>query len=76
MDLARPTLSYLPGDQFCERAVRGDHRVGPLWPITRTSPARGEPASALVPSHNKGQVLPVEVCRLEKHGCKVNVLDP
>ena len=40
MDLASTTLSYLPGDEFCERAVGRDHRVCPLWPITWTSPPR------------------------------------
>ena len=30
MDLARPTFPHLPGDEFCERAVRRDHGVGPL----------------------------------------------
>ncbi len=76
MDLARPPLSYLPGDEFCERAVRCDHGVASLWPITWTSPPRCEPAPALVPPNNKGQVLPVEVLCLEKHGCEVYALDP
>ena len=61
MDLASPSFPHLPGDQFCERTVRRDHRAGPLWPITWTPPSRGEPFPALVPSNNKGQVFPVEV---------------
>ena len=76
MDLARPPLSYLPGDELCERAVRRDHGVGPLRPITWTSPARGKPTPSLVASNNKGHVFPIEVCRLEKHGCEVDTVDP
>ena len=76
MDLASPSLSYLPGDEFCERAVRRDHGVAPLWSITWTPPARGKPAPSLVPSNNKGHVLPIEVCRLEKHRGKVDAVYP
>ena len=76
MDLARPTFPHLPRDQFCERAVRRDHGVPPLWPITWTSPPRCEPASPFVASNNKGQVLPVEVLCPEKHGCEIDALDP
>ena len=49
--ISRPT-AFASGDQFRERAVGRDHRVGPLWPITWTSPPRCEPA-ALVPPNNK-----------------------
>ena len=76
VDLASPSLSYLPGDEFCERAVRRDHGVPPLWPITWTSPPRCEPASPFVPSNNKGHILPIEVRRLEKHGCEVDAIYP
>ena len=76
MDLASPSLSYLPGDEFCERAVRCDHGVPPLWPITWPPPARGKPASPFVASNNKGHILPIEVRRLEKHGCEVDTIDP
>ncbi len=74
MDLASPSFPHLPGDQFRERAVRRDHRAGPLWPITWTPPPRCEPLTTLVPSNNKGQVLPVEVLCLEKHGREVDML--
>ena len=76
MDLASPSLSYLPGDEFGERTVRGDHGVPPLWPITWTSPPRCEPLTTLVPSNNKGHILPIEVRRLKKHGREVDALDP
>ena len=76
MDLASTSLSYLPGDELCERAVGRDHRVCPLWPITWTSPPRCEPASALVASNNKSHVLSIEVLCLEKHGCEVDTIDP
>jgi hypothetical protein len=74
MDLARPSFPHLPGYEFRECAVRRDHRAGPLWPITWTPPPRGQPAAALVASNNKGQVLPIEVLCLEKHGCEVDTL--
>ena len=76
MDLARPTFPHLPGDEFCERAVRRDHGAPPLWPITWTSPPRCEPASPFVPPNNKGHILPIEVRRLEKHGCEIDVIHP
>ena len=76
MDLASPSLSYLPGDEFCERSVRCDHGVPPLWPITWTPPPRCEPASALVASNNKSHVLSIEVLCLEKHGREVDTIDP
>ena len=76
MNLARPTLPHLPGDQLCERAVGRDHGIGPLWPITWTSPPRCEPASPFVASNNKGHILPIEVRRLKKHGREVDALDP
>ena len=76
MDLASPSLSYLPGDEFCERAICCDHGVPPLWPITWTSPPRCEPFPTLIASNNKGQVLPVEVLCPEKHGCEIDALDP
>ena len=76
MDLARPTFSHLPRDEFCERTVRRDHCVAPLWSITWTSPARGKPAPALVPPNDKGHVFPIEVCRLEKHRGKVDAVYP
>ena len=76
MDLASPSLSYLPGDEFCERSVRRDHGVPALWPITWTPPPRCEPLTTLVPSNNKGHILPIEVRRLKKHGREVDALDP
>ena len=66
MDLARPSLPHLPRDEFCERSVRCDHGVPPLWSITWTSPARGKPPPALVPPNDKGHILPIEVCRLRE----------
>ena len=62
--------------ELCQRAVRRDHSVGPLWPITWTSPPRCEPFPTLIASNNKGQVLPVEVLCPEKHGCEIDALDP
>ena len=74
MDLAGTPFPHLPGDQFRERAVGRDHRVGPLWPITWTSPPRCEPASPFVPPNNKCQVLSIEILSLEKHRGKVDTL--
>ena len=76
MNHARSSFPNLPGDQFRERAVRRDHRAGPLWPITWTPPSRCEPLTTLVPPNDKSHVLPIEILRLEKHGCEVDVLDP
>ncbi len=76
MDLARPPFPHLPGDELCERAVRRDHGVPPLWPITWTSPARSQPFPPFVPPNNKSHVLSIEVLCLEKHGCEIDVIHP